>query len=44
MDHYIAIANGGNHTASNIVPACLPCNAAKGDRPAPPFYTQEAAS
>lgn len=38
MDHYVPIARGGNHTASNIVPACMSCNARKHDGPPPPFY------
>ncbi len=37
MDHVIPISKGGNHTASNVVPACGPCNFAKNDGPAPPF-------
>jgi hypothetical protein len=28
-DHIIALANGGDHTAANIVPACGSCNARK---------------
>lgn len=32
MDHVIAISKGGPHSASNIVPACKPCNSAKGAR------------
>jgi len=30
QDHLTALANGGSHTASNIVPACRSCNAKKG--------------
>lgn len=37
MDHVIPLSRGGNHTASNVVPACGPCNSRKGDGPAPPF-------
>jgi len=32
QDHIIAVSKGGNHTASNIVPACHSCNSRKGDR------------
>lgn len=32
MDHVIALSKGGRHVASNIVPACKPCNSAKGGR------------
>ncbi len=37
MDHVIALSRGGHHTASNVVPACGPCNSRKSDGPAPPF-------
>lgn len=33
QDHVIPIARRGEHTASNVVPACQACNAKKGDRP-----------
>ena len=29
QDHVIPLSKGGNHTASNIVPACTPCNSRK---------------
>lgn len=32
QDHVVPISKGGDHTASNIVPACLSCNASKGAR------------
>lgn len=32
MDHVIALSKGGPHCASNIVPACKPCNSKKGAR------------
>ncbi|MDN5931400.1 MAG: HNH endonuclease [Pseudonocardia sp.] len=42
MDHVVPLSKDGGHTASNVVPACGPCNSAKGDRPAPPFVIQPA--
>lgn len=38
QDHLIPLSAGGGHTASNVVPACQPCNSRKGNRPAPPFH------
>ena len=32
QDHVIPLSKGGNHTASNIVPACRFCNSSKGSR------------
>jgi len=32
MDHLTPISKGGNHTASNIVPACQICNSIKGTK------------
>lgn len=37
MDHVVPISKGGNHTASNVVPACGPCNSAKSANEPPPF-------
>jgi 5-methylcytosine-specific restriction endonuclease McrA len=33
QDHVIPLLKGGSHTASNIVPACQPCNSRKHVRP-----------
>lgn len=30
IDHVVALSKGGEHSASNVVPACLHCNCAKG--------------
>lgn len=32
QDHVLPLSRGGNHTASNIVPACRTCNASKHDK------------
>lgn len=32
QDHIIPLSKGGDHTVSNIVPACLTCNLKKGNR------------
>lgn len=37
IDHVVPLARGGPHTASNVVPACQPCNSRKGDRAAPTY-------
>ena len=37
MDHVVPISKGGNHTASNVVPACGPCNSSKSANDPPPF-------
>lgn len=31
QDHIIPLSRGGNHTKSNIVPACISCNCRKND-------------
>lgn len=37
MDHVVPLSKGGPHTASNIIPACRPCNGRKCDREAPTY-------
>lgn len=37
QDHVIPLVRGGNHTASNIVPACQSCNSRKSAKAAPDF-------
>lgn len=32
QDHVVPVSKGGQHTASNIVPACQSCNSSKGAR------------
>lgn len=32
-DHVVALSQGGQHTQSNIIPACKSCNSKKGNRP-----------
>ena len=32
IDHVIPVSKGGTHDLSNLVPACRPCNASKGDK------------
>jgi 5-methylcytosine-specific restriction endonuclease McrA len=39
QDHVIPVSKGGHHTASNIVPACGPCNSSK-NASAPPVPVQ----
>lgn len=33
QDHVVALSRGGEHTAENVVPACVPCNSTKRRRP-----------
>src|SRR5678810_385045 len=33
LDHIIPRERGGNNQASNLVTACIPCNAARGEEP-----------
>lgn len=40
MDHLIPIARGGDHTAANVVPACLPCNQSKGAKAVAEFLQE----
>jgi len=35
QDHITPLSKGGQHTLHNIVPACWPCNRAKGNRAVP---------
>lgn len=37
QDHVIPVSKGGEHTAQNIVPACIGCNVRKRNKPAPSF-------
>ena len=37
LDHVVALANGGRHSADNIVPTCLTCNVRKNTKPAPQY-------
>jgi 5-methylcytosine-specific restriction endonuclease McrA len=35
QDHVVPLSKGGQHTASNVVPACVPCNCSKQAGPPP---------
>jgi len=37
MDHIVPLSRGGQHVASNVVPACRTCNTSKGARPVEVF-------
>jgi hypothetical protein len=47
QDHFIAVRNGGEYTANNIVPSCQKCNSSKSAHdffewyPRQPFYSPE---
>lgn len=38
MDHVIPASKGGQHIASNVVPACFSCNQSKGDKLVIPLF------
>jgi len=40
QDHLIPLARGGNHTADNVAPACLPCNQSKGAKVVAEFLAE----
>lgn len=33
MDHIVPLTRGGSHSIDNIVPACVPCNSSKRNKP-----------
>jgi 5-methylcytosine-specific restriction endonuclease McrA len=41
LDHFIPMAAGGKHMASNLVPACLACNRSKKDTEALAWFQQQ---
>lgn len=41
LEHMTPLSRGGRHTASNVVPACQPCNASKHTRTALEFIGPE---
>lgn len=47
QDHVVSAENGGENTASNVLPSCGKCNSSKGPKmladwyPEQPFYSQE---
>lgn len=41
MDHVISLSKGGGHTASNVVPACRPCNTPKYTKHMVPAFLPE---
>ena len=40
QDHLIPISRGGDHTAENVAPACLPCNQSKGVKAVAEFLAE----
>jgi len=40
QDHLTPISRGGNHTAENVAPACLPCNLSKGAKAVSEFLAE----
>jgi 5-methylcytosine-specific restriction endonuclease McrA len=40
VDHVVPRASGGSNRVSNLVPACTPCNQAKGSRPVNVFLAR----
>lgn len=40
MDHRVALSRGGDHSAHNIVPACMDCNSRKNTKNEVYFYQQ----
>ena len=42
VDHVVAIALGGDNSVGNIVPACMPCNRAKGVKSTAEFLAEVA--
>lgn len=40
IDHLTPIARGGDHTADNVAPACMPCNRSKGTQVVAEFLAE----
>ena len=40
LDHLTPISKGGDHTAENVAPACLPCNQSKGAKAVVEFLVE----
>jgi 5-methylcytosine-specific restriction endonuclease McrA len=40
QDHLMPLSRGGNHTAANVAPACLPCNLSKGAKVVAEFLAE----